>query len=76
MRTIAIDRAVGTRLLPVALDLLPSTFITGAAHSPPLLQGYGLVQFAIGRGALMGVIVVDIRVHEGIVLILGMRARG
>jgi hypothetical protein len=36
--TIAIHRAMGTWLLPIALDFLPSTLITGTRHSPPLLE--------------------------------------
>ena len=54
LRTVAVYSAVGAGLLPIALDLLPPTFITGARHSPPLLHGSGPLR-------LVGVILVDWR---------------
>lgn len=38
-RTVAVDGAVGARLLPVALDLLAPTLIAGPGHPTSLLHG-------------------------------------
>lgn len=37
--TITVDGAMGARLLAVALDLLPATFITSPRNAPSLLGG-------------------------------------
>jgi hypothetical protein len=43
--TIAIDCAMGTRLFPIALNFLATTFIAGPSHSAPLLHGKRLLRF-------------------------------
>ena len=37
--TIAVYGAMGTRVLPITLDLFPATFIARSCHSPTLQQG-------------------------------------
>jgi hypothetical protein len=54
LHTIAVYSAVCAGLLPITLDLLPSTFIAGASHPPPLLHRAGG-----GPLRLVGVIFVD-----------------
>lgn len=54
IRTIAIDRAMGARLLPVALDLFAATLVTSPSDSPPLLHRQRLRgQFEVGGGCLL-----------------------
>ena len=49
--TIAVDSAMRTRLLAIAFDLLPSTFVACSRDSAPLLQmrsGLGAIELAGG----------------------------
>lgn len=78
-RTITIDRTVGAGLFPVTLDLLSTTFVTGATNSSPLLHRQGLVGFMIRGRSIMRREVILMRIinHGGIILILArMRACG
>lgn len=50
--TVAVNRAMGTRLLAVAFDLLPSTLIASPRHPPSLLQWRRLGLYCVRTRAL------------------------